>query len=81
MFNFAKKNDVVFKSADSLQQVVNIVNEAAAAINDTKLTISKSAIRRFLPGLLAQALAVLALLLHFMVLVSLVCLPPALLPG
>lgn len=56
MFNFAKKNDVVFKSADSLQQVVNIVNEAAAAINDTKLTISKSAIPEVLAGALGAGI-------------------------
>lgn len=29
-----KKKEMVFQSVDSLQQVVNIVNEAAQAVND-----------------------------------------------
>lgn len=29
-----KKKDMVFQSVESLQQVVNVVNEAAAAVND-----------------------------------------------
>ena len=29
-----KKKDMVFQSVESLQQVVNIVNEVAAAAND-----------------------------------------------
>ena len=31
-----KKKEMVFQSVDSLQQVVNVVNEAAAALNDSK---------------------------------------------
>ena len=34
-----KKKDMVFQSVESLQQVVNIVNEAAAAVNDKSRTI------------------------------------------
>ena len=30
-----KKKDMVFQSVESLQQIVNVVNEAAAAVNDT----------------------------------------------
>lgn len=33
-----------FQSVDSLQSVVNVVNEAAAALNDKKRTIKESAI-------------------------------------
>lgn len=36
-----KKKDMVFQSVESLQQVVNIVNEAAAAANDKSRTIIK----------------------------------------
>ena len=39
-----KKKDMVFQSVDSLQQIVNVVNEAAAAVNDSKRTIKESAI-------------------------------------
>ena len=35
-----KKKDMIFQSGDSLQQVVNVVNEAAVALNDKKRTIS-----------------------------------------
>lgn len=47
-----KKKEMVFQSVDSLQQVVNIVNEAAAALNDSTRTIKESAI----PEVLAAAL-------------------------
>ena len=46
-----KKRDMVFQSVDSLQQIVNVVNEAAAAVNDSKRTIKESAN----PELLAAA--------------------------
>ena len=36
-----------FQSVDSLQSVVNVVNEAAAALNDKKRTIKESAIPEF----------------------------------
>lgn len=39
-----KKKDMNFKSVESLQPVVNVVNEASAAINDKKRTIRESAI-------------------------------------
>ena len=35
-----KKKDMVFQTVESLQQVVNIVNEAAAAVNDKSRTIA-----------------------------------------
>lgn len=47
-----KKKDMVFQSVESLQQVVNVVNEAAAAVNDKSRTIRESAI----PEVLAAAL-------------------------
>lgn len=34
-----KKKDMVFQTVDSLQQVVNVINEASAALNDTSRTI------------------------------------------
>ena len=39
-----KKKEMVFQSVDSLQQVVNVINEAAAATNDKSRTIRESAI-------------------------------------
>lgn len=47
-----KKKDMVFQSVDSLQQVVNVVNEASAALNDSKRTIRESAIPEVLTGAL-----------------------------
>ena len=35
-----KKKDMVFKNVESLQQVINVINEAAAASNDKKRTIT-----------------------------------------
>ena len=49
-----KKKEMVFQSVDSLQQVVNVVNEAAAAVNDSKRTIKESVIPEVLAGALAQ---------------------------
>ena len=34
-----KKKDMIFQSGDSLQQVVNVVNEAAVALNDSLIII------------------------------------------
>lgn len=51
-----KKKDMVFQSVDSLQQVVNVVNEAAAAVNDTKRTIKESAIPEVLAGALGAGI-------------------------
>ena len=45
-----KKKDMVFQSVESLQQVVNVVNEAAAAVNDKSRTIRESAIPEVLAG-------------------------------
>jgi len=45
-----KKKDMLFQSVESLQQVVNVVNEAAAAVNDKSRTIRESAIPEVLAG-------------------------------
>lgn len=50
-----KKKDMRFQSVEALQQVVNVVNEAAAALDDPKRTIRESAIPEVL---LARELAV-----------------------
>lgn len=44
------KDKMNFKSLDSLQSVVNVVNEAAIALRDSKRTISQSAIPEALAG-------------------------------
>lgn len=46
------KKAMNFRSIDSMQSVVNVVNEAAAALNDERRTIKESAI----PGVLMDAL-------------------------
>ena len=51
-----KKKEMVFQSVDSLQQVVNVVNEAAAAVNDSKRTIKESAIPEVLAGALGAGI-------------------------
>jgi len=51
-----KKKDMVFQSVDSLQQVVNVVNEASAALNDSKRTIRESAIPEVLTGALGAGI-------------------------
>ena len=45
-----KKKDMIFQNVESLQQVVNVVNEAAAAVNDKSRTIRESAIPEVLGG-------------------------------
>ena len=45
-----KKKVMNFQSVESLQQVVNVVNEAASAVNDSTRTIRKSAIPEVLAG-------------------------------
>lgn len=45
-----------FSSVDSLQQVVNVVNEAAAALNDKTRTIRESAIPEVLSGALGAGI-------------------------
>lgn len=47
-----KKREMVFQSVESLQQVVNVVNEAAYALNDKNRTIRESAIPEVLAGAL-----------------------------
>ena len=39
-----KKKDMNFQSVESLQSVVNVIDEAAAAVNDKNRTIKESAI-------------------------------------
>lgn len=51
-----KKKEMVFQSVDSLQQVVNIVNEAAHAVNDKSRTIRQSAIPEVLTGALGAGI-------------------------
>lgn len=51
-----KKKDMVFQSVESLQQVVNVVNEAAAAVNDKSRTIRESAIPEVLTGALGAGM-------------------------
>ncbi len=45
-----KKKNMNFQSVESLQSVVNVVNEAAVAVNDKKRTIRESAIPEVLAG-------------------------------
>lgn len=51
-----KKKDINFRSVDSLQQVVNVVNEAACALNDSTRTIRESAIPEVLAGALGAGI-------------------------
>lgn len=51
-----KKKEMNFQSVDSLQSVVNIVNEAGAALNDKKRTIKESAISEVLSGALGAGI-------------------------
>lgn len=51
-----KKKDMIFKSVDFLQQIVNVVNEAASALNDSKRTIKESAIPEVLAGALGAGI-------------------------
>jgi hypothetical protein len=51
-----KKKDMNFQSVDSLQQVVNVVNEAAVALNDKTRTIRESAIPEVLSGALGAGI-------------------------
>ena len=45
-----KKKNMKFQSVEALQQVVNVINEAAAALDDPKRTIRESAIPEVLTG-------------------------------
>lgn len=51
-----KKKDMVFQSVESLQQVVNVINEAAAAVSDKSRTIRESAIPEVLAGALGAGI-------------------------
>ena len=51
-----KKKKMVFQSVDSLQQVVNVVNEASAAVSDKTRTIKESAIPEVLAGALGAGI-------------------------
>ena len=42
--------ELVFQSVESLQQVVNVINEATAALNDKTRTIRESPILEGLAG-------------------------------
>lgn len=51
-----KKKNMNFQSVEALQSVVNVVNEAAAALNDKKRTIRESAIPEVLAGALGAGI-------------------------
>lgn len=51
-----KKKEMVFQSVESMQPVVNVVNEAAAALNDNNRTIRESAIPEVLTGALGAGI-------------------------
>ena len=51
-----KKKEMNFQSVEVLQQVVNVVNEASAALNDKKRTIRESAIPEVLAGALGAGI-------------------------
>ena len=51
-----KKKNMVFPSVDSLQQVVNVVNESSAAVSDKSRTIKESAIPEVLAGALGAGI-------------------------
>lgn len=51
-----KKKNMNFQSVKALQPVVNVVNEAAAALNDKKRTIRESAIPEVLAGALGAGI-------------------------
>ena len=51
-----KKKNMNFQSVESLQSVVNVVNEAAVAVDDKKRTIRESAIPEVLAGALGAGI-------------------------
>lgn len=51
-----KKRDMNFQSVDSMQSVVNVVNEAATALNNKNRTIKGSAIPEVLVGALGAGI-------------------------
>lgn len=52
----SKKKEMKFQSVESLQFVVNVVNEAAEALNNKKRTIRESAIPEVLTGTLGAGI-------------------------
>lgn len=46
------KKNIIYKNIESLQPIINVLNEAASAINDKTRTISKSSIPEVLTGAL-----------------------------
>ena len=50
------KKDMIFKNPDSLQQVVNVLNEASEALNDKNRTIKESSIPEVLGAALGAGL-------------------------
>lgn len=51
-----KKKDMVFQSVESLQLVVNLINDSAEALNDKTRTIKESAIPEVLAGALGASI-------------------------
>lgn len=51
-----KKENMKFQSVEALQQVVNVVNEAAAALSDKRRTMRESAIPEVLVGALGAGI-------------------------
>ena len=51
-----RKKNMIFQSGDSLQQVVNVVNEAAIALDDGGRTIRESSIPEVLGGALGAGI-------------------------
>lgn len=53
-----RKKDMTFQSVEALQSVVNVVNEAAAALNDKKERFEKVQFRKYLQVRLGLVLVV-----------------------
>ena len=51
-----KKKELIYKNLEALQPIVNVVNEAADAINDKTRTIQESAIPEVLTGALGAGI-------------------------
>lgn len=51
-----RKNDMIFQNSESLQQVVNVVNEASAALEDKGRTVRESSIPEVLSGVLGAGI-------------------------
>ena len=51
-----KKKELIYKNLEALQPIVNVVNEAANAINDKTRTIQESAIPEVLTGALGAGI-------------------------